>query len=100
MEEMGIDERGQQILRGGNRMKIAVEMEIDLFAWFNLRKAAAGGASFHSEHGPQRRLPQCNDGLFPDLRETLRKSDGSDRLAFTGNGRRGRGDENEFSTPG
>ena len=100
VEEVGIDERGQQILRGGNRVKIAVEMEIDLFAWFNLRQAAAGGASFHAEYGTQRRLPQCNNGLFPDLRETLRKSDGSDRLAFPGNGRRGCGDENEFSAPG
>ena len=39
VKKVRVDERGQQILRGRNRVKIALKMEIDLFARLDLRKA-------------------------------------------------------------
>ena len=45
MEQVRVDERGEQVVGRGDGVKIPVEMEIDLRAGLDLRKAAAGRAS-------------------------------------------------------
>jgi len=92
VEEMRIDKSGEQIVRRGDGMKIAVEMEIDFRTRFDLRKAAPGGAALHAEHRAERRLARGDDHSLPDVGETLGKADGGDGLAFSRSCRRSGGD--------
>ena len=59
-----IDHRRQQVVRRGNRVKVAVEMEVDDLARQHLREAAARGPALDSEDRAQRRLAQRDD-RFP-----------------------------------
>ncbi len=99
VKKVRVDERGQQILRGRNRVKIAMKMEIDLFARLDLRKAPARGASLDAEHRTQRRFARSENGLFADQRQALCQTNGCNRLAFAGNRGRGSGNEDQFATP-
>jgi hypothetical protein len=99
VEEMGVNQRGEQILRGGNRMKIAMEMKVDLFAGLDLRESAPSGATFGPEKGTEGGLPGGNDRSLPESREALSKSDCCDGFALAGNRWRRRRNENEFSAP-
>ena len=61
VEEMRIDKSGEQIVRRGDGVKIAVEMEIDFRTRLDLRKAAPGGGALHAEHRAERRLARGDD---------------------------------------
>ncbi len=97
VEEMGIDESGEQIVGRGDGVKIAVKMKIDFRAGLDLRKTAAGGAAFHSKDRADRRLARGNDDFLADVREALGEADGSDGLPFSRGRGRGRGDNDQFS---
>ena len=73
-----------------------MEMKIDFRSRLDLRKAAAGSAALHAEDGAERRFARRNHRALADMREPLRQSDRCDGFAFTGNGGRGRGDEDHF----
>ncbi len=53
VEEMRVDERGEQVVRRGDGVEVAVEVEVDLFGWLDLRTSAAGCAALHAEDGPE-----------------------------------------------
>ena len=97
VNEVRIDEGRQQILRRGNCMKIAVEMEIDLVARLDLREATPGGTSFHAEDSAKRRFVRGQDGLLAHLGESLYQAFSRDSLALAGSSERGCGNENQVS---
>jgi len=68
VEEVRVDERGEKVVRRGDGVKVAGEMQIDLLAGLDLREPAAGGAAFHAEDRAEgglaevmmARLPRCS----------------------------------------
>ena len=90
-------QRGEQIVRRRNGVKIAIEVKIDFGAGLDLREPAASRPAFPAENGTKRRLARGNDDFLADMRKALREADGSDRLSVTGwGGCRGR-DDNKFA---
>ena len=78
-------------------MKVAVEVEVDLFRGLDLGAAAAGCAAFHPEDRAERGFTRGEDGALADVLEALNEADGRDGLAFSGDGG-GRGCyQNEFA---
>src|SRR5215472_14987580 len=94
---MRVDQRGKQIVRSRNGVKIAVKVEIDLGARLDLRKSAARRAAFHPEHGAERRLARSDDHFFADMRQALREADRRDRFALAGGGRGRCRDDNQLA---
>src|SRR6516164_2487097 len=86
-------------MRRRNRMKIAVEMQIDLRRRLNRRSAAARRTPFHPKHRPQRRLPRRDNHLLPNPRESLRQPDRSDRLPLAARRRSRCRHQNQFPAP-
>ena len=97
VEEMGVDECGEKIVRRGDGVKVAGEMEIDLLAGLDLREAAAGGAALHAEDGAEGGFARSDDGFFAEVLESLDEADGGDGLAFAGSGGGGGGDEDQLA---
>ena len=95
--EMIVDHRREQIMRRGNRMEIASEVEVDRLHRHHLRIAAAGSAALHAEAGAERGLAQSDDGLLADDAQRIGKADGGRRLAFARRGRIDGGDEDQFA---
>jgi len=52
VKEKGIDHGGEQVVRGGDGVKVAVKMEIDFLAGLDLRQTAARCAALESEDRP------------------------------------------------
>jgi hypothetical protein len=97
VEEVGVDERGEEVVRRGDGVNIAGEVEIDLLAGLDLRESAAGGAAFHAEDGAEGGFAGGDDGFFAETLEALHEADGGDRFAFAGGGGGGGGDEDELA---
>ena len=66
--EVRVDERGEQIVRGRDRVQVAGEVEVQVLHRDDLRVAAARGAALHAEDGAERRLAQAEHRLAPELR--------------------------------
>ena len=92
-----VDHRGEQVVRGADRVEIAGEMEVDVLHRHDLRIAAAGGAALHAEAGPEARLAQADDRLLADMVQRVAEPDRRRRLALAGRGRRDRGDEDQLA---
>jgi len=97
VEEMRIDEGREEVMRRGDGVDVAGEVEIDFLAGLDLREAAAGGAAFHAEDGAERRFARGDDGFFAEALEALDEADGSDGLAFAGRSGGSGGDEDELA---
>ena len=69
-----VDERSQQIVRGGDGVKIACEVQVDVFHGHDLRFATARCASLHTKAGSKGGLAQANDRLFADQIECITKA--------------------------
>ena len=61
---MIVDQRREQIVRRGNGVEIAGEMEIDVLHRYHLRITAAGGAALHAERRTEARLAQAQHRLL------------------------------------
>ena len=81
-----VEQRGEQIVGERDGAEVAGEVEVDVLHWHHLRVAAAGRATFHAEHGPQRRLAQTDDGFFADVVQRIAQAHRRRRLAFAGRG--------------
>jgi hypothetical protein len=89
--DVRVEHRREQVVRGADGVNVAVEVQVDQLGGQRLGPAAAGRAARQAEHPPERRLAQGHDRVPPDPRETLRKADGSHRLALAmAGGRDGR----------
>ena len=95
--QVRIDQRGQQVVRRRDGVKVAVEMQVDLVERRQRRLAAAGRAAFLAEDGPERRLAQRRHGAVAALHQPLRQANGGDRLALAARGRRDGGDEHQLA---
>ena len=84
---MVVDQRAEQVVRGGDRMHIAGEVQVDVLHRHHLRIAAACRPALDPEHRAERRLPQRDNRLFADLLHRLAKPHRGGGLAFA----RGRG---------
>ena len=78
-------------------MRIASEMQIDVFHRHDLGIAASGCAAFHAETGPQRRLAQAGHRALAETAEAVHKADRCGRLALPRGRRRDRGDQDELA---
>ena len=92
-----VDHRGEQVVRRGDGVEVAGEVEVDLVHRHDLGEAAAGGAALHAEAGAERGLAQAEHRLLADPAQRIGKADGGRRLAFAGGGRVDRGDEDQLA---
>jgi hypothetical protein len=99
-EEMRGEHGGEQVVRGGDGVEVAVEVKIDLLARLHLGQAAAGRAALHAENRTQRWLAGGDDRLLADALQPLRQADGNHGFAFAGGGRGGGCDQDQFATYG
>ncbi len=74
--EVIVEHRGEQIVRRGDRVEIAGEVQVDLVHRDHLRVAAAGRAALDAEHRPERRLPDAEHHLLAQPAERLAQTDG------------------------
>ena len=100
VEEVGVDEGGEEVVGGGDGVEVAMKVEVDLVRGFDLGAAAAGGSALHAEDGAEGGLAGGDDGALADVLEALDEADGGDGLAFAGDGGCGGGDENELAAMG
>ena len=92
-----VDQRGKQIVRRGDRVEVAGEVEIDVFHRHDLGITAAGSTTLHAEARAERRLAQRAHRLLADVIECVGQAYGGRGLAFARGRRRNRGDENELA---
>ena len=85
--QMVVQHGGQQVMSGGNHVKIAIEVQVDLLHGRHLRVAAARAAAFNAEAGTYRRLAQTHHRPFTQPAQRIRQSNAGGRLALA----RGRG---------
>ena len=102
--EMVVEHRGQQVVRGADRVHVAGEVEVDVLHRRELGVAAARGAALHAEHGPQRRLAERDDRALAEPPQAVGEPDGRRGLSLAGRCRRHRGHQHEgavgmISTP-
>ena len=86
--QVRVDERGQQVVRRGDGVEVAVEVQVDLVDRMQRRLAAAGGAALLPEHRPERRLAQRRHGMLADVHQALGEADGVHGLALAAGRRR------------
>ena len=92
-----VDQRGEQVVRDGDRVEVAGEMQVDVLHRHDLRVAAARRAALHAEDRPERRLAQAGDGARADAVQRIGQPDGRRRLAFAGRRRADRRHEHELA---
>ncbi len=86
-----------KIVRGGDGVKVSVEVEVDLFRGLDLGAATAGCAAFHAEDGAEGGFARGEDGSFADGFKALDEADGGDGLAFSGDCWSGGSDEDHLA---
>ena len=59
-----VEHRGEQVVRRGDGVEVAGEVQVDLVHRDHLRVAAAGRAALHPEHRPERRLADADHDLL------------------------------------
>ena len=57
-----VEHRGEQVVRGADRVDVAGEVEVHVLHRHDLRVAAAGRAALDPEHRAERRLAQAEHG--------------------------------------
>ena len=94
--QMVVQHRRKQVVGGGDGVKVAREMQVDLVHRHDLRIPAARRAALDAEHRPERRLAQRDDRLFADAGHRLSQPDGGGRFALAGRRGGDGGDEDEL----
>ncbi len=92
-----VDQRREQVMRRGDGVEIAGEVQIDVFHRDDLGIAAAGRAALHAEGRAERRLAQAEHRLLADVIERVGQSDGRGGLALARRRRRDRGDQDQLA---
>jgi len=100
MEQVRIQDRGDQVVRGADRMDISREMEVDLFHRKDLGVTASRRPAFRPEHGSEGRLADRDDRLRADPVQRLAQADRRQGLAFPVAGRCGARHEDELALAG
>ena len=92
-----VDQRRQQIVRGGDGVEVAGEMEVHVLHRHDLRVAAAGSTALDAEIGSERGLADADHGLLADAVQAVAQADRGRGLAFAGRRRVDRGDEDQLA---
>ncbi len=100
VEEMRVEQRGEQVVGRGDGVEVAVEVEIDAGAGLDLRSAAARGSAFHAEDGAERWFAGGDERALTEAFERLHQADGGHGFAFAGDGRCSGGHEDELAAAG
>ena len=87
---MIIQHSGKKIVCRADGVKIAREMQIDVFHRHHLRISAARSAAFDTEHGPQRRFSERRHGVFSYSAQTVGKTYRGSGFPLAGGRRRNR----------
>ena len=96
VQDVRVDERGEEVVRGRDRVQVAGEVEVQVLHRDDLRVAAAGRASLHAEDRAERGLAQAEHGLPSEHAEPLRQRDRRRRLPLARRGRRDRRDVDQL----
>ncbi len=96
MQQMRLEHRREQVVRGADRVDVAREVEVHVLHRHDLRVAGPRGSALDPEHRPERRLAQAEERLAADRAEALGERDGRRRLALAELRRRDRGDADEL----
>ncbi len=92
-----VDQRGQQVVGGTDRMEIAGKMQVDIGHGDDLRITAARRAAFHTETRPEARLAKADRGLLADQVHGVAEAHRRGRLALAGRRRRNSRDEDQLA---
>ena len=92
-----VDQRREQVVGGGDGMKIASEMEVDVLHRHDLRPAAAGSSALDAEIRAQRGLAQADRGLLADPGEAVTETHGRGGLALTSRRRTDGGHQDQLA---
>ena len=69
--QVGIEGRRTHVVRGGDGVHVAGEMQVEQLHRHDLAVAAPGGAALDAERRPHRRLAHRDDALLADVAEPL-----------------------------
>ena len=92
-----VEHRGEQIVRRGDGVEIAGEMQVDVVHRRDLRMSAAGRAALLPEAGAERGLAQADRRALADAHQAVAEADRRRRLAFARRRRVDRGDEDQLA---
>ena len=95
--EMGIEERGQQVMGGRNGVKVAIEVQVDLVERRQRRLAAASRSTLLAKHRPERRLAERRHRLVTALDQPLSQANRGHCLALAAGRWSDRGDQDQFA---
>ena len=84
-------------MRHAYRMKIAGEMQVDVFHGHHLRITAPGRPALHAKTGSKRRLAQANHGFMAQAVQRIAQAHGRGGLAFARRRGANCGDEDQFA---
>ena len=88
---------GNQVVRRGDGVHVAGEMQVDILHRNDLRIAAAGRAALHAEHRAEGRLAQREAGVIALQPQRVGQTDGNGGLALSGGRRVDGGDEHQLA---
>jgi hypothetical protein len=91
-----VQHRRDEVVRRGQRVDVAREVEVDVLHREHLGVAAAGGPALDPEHRPERRLADGDQRVLAVLVERLAEPDRGDRLSLAHRRRRHPGHEDQF----
>ena len=95
--QMIVEHGGEQVVRGGDGVEVAGEVEVDASpSGIDLAVAAAGRAALDAEDRAHRRLAHARAARLADVHRALGQADRRRRLAFARRRRRDGGDEDIF----
>jgi len=100
VEDVRVQDCGDQIVRGANRVDVPCEMEVDLLHREDLGSTATGGASLRAEYGSEGGLADRHNALLPQSIQGLAKSDRREGLPLSIPCGRRACDEDEFPLAG
>jgi hypothetical protein len=87
----------EQIVRRGDGVEVAGEVEVDVLHRHHLGVAAAGGAALDAEARPERRLAQAQHRLLADVIERVGQAHRGRGLALARRRRRDRRDQDQLA---
>ena len=97
MEQVVVDHRRERVVRRGDRVHVAGEVEVERLERHHLAVAAARGTALDPEGRAHRGLPDRDRGALADDAHGLPEADGRGRLPLA---ERGRGDRGDDHVPG
>ncbi len=92
-----VDQRREQIVRRGDGVEVAGEVEVHVLHRHDLRIAAAGRAALDAEVRPERGFANADHRLLADAVQPVAEAHRRRRLAFAGRRRVDRGDQDQLA---